>query len=291
MIFKWAETTRFGQAVWMILAMTFAAITTIFAKSLTEDLHVLEIVWMRLFLGCIFIWPFYRSIAKRNLPKLGLLHLLRAVILIGMTGLWFLALQLGPVAQAAAMSYTYPVFVLVFAAIFFGARIKRVDVLSLVLSFIGVALIFQLGTEQGEWQFKDMMQMLAVLASSVLIAIRVSVEKVMSVDLEPEDILLGSMLIATVLVLPSIIPIWITPTLKQVLNMLALTVTATLSQLFVIQLVRSGAWSIVSIFAFWEVLAAIVLGVLIFSESLPLIGVIGAGLIVAGGLTQVGRQE
>ena len=83
--------------------------------------------------------------------------------------------------------------------------------------------------------------------------------------------------------------VWITPTLSQALLLIGLAVTATLSQLFVIQLVRSDAWSVVSIFAFWEVLAAIMLGIVIFGESLSVLGTVGAGLIVLGGVLQVRR--
>ncbi len=133
--------------------------------------------------------------------------------------------------------------------------------------------------------------MAVVLCSSLLIAVRVSVEKVMTDKSDPEDILLGSMLIAGALVLPLVWPIWVTPSYPQVVLLIGLAGSATLSQLFVIRLIRSGAWSVVSTFAFWEVLAAISLGILIFGESLSPFGLVGALLIVAGGLLQIGRKS
>lgn len=270
--------------------MTLAAISTIFAKALTSDLHVIEILWLRLVLGCLFIWPLFRRSTGKLIPGFGKLHVLRAVILIGMTGLWFLALSLGPVSQAAAMSYTYPIFVLVFAAVFFGQKIRGLDVASLVISFAGIIVIFAKGWADATFTATDAIQLCVVLSTCLLIAIRITIEKVMSVELDPEDILLGSMAIATIMVAPMVVPVWQNPSLEQVAFLFGLALTATLSQLFVIQLVRIGSWSVVSIFAFWEVLAAIALGIVIFGESLALATALGAVLIVVGGLLQVVRR-
>ncbi len=132
--------------------------------------------------------------------------------------------------------------------------------------------------------------MVVILGSSILIAIRVSIEKVMTLDVDPEDILLGSMIIATVILLPVVALLWTSPNGSQIGLLAGLAVTATLAQLLVIRLVKKEEWSIVSVFAFWEVLAAIALGIMIFGESLSAIGVAGAVLIVAGGMLQVGRK-
>ena len=283
--------SRPTQAAWMIVAMTLAALATVIAKSLTEELGVIQILWLRLALGCLLLWPLAVATSRRALPGFSRLHALRAVILIGMTGLWFFALSLGPVGQAAVMSYTYPVFILVFAAIFFGQKIHAWDVGSLVLSFVGVAIIFSQGWEAGPATARDVLQICVVLCSSLLIAIRVSIEKVMTASAEPVDILLGSMMIATILVAPVTYLVWVPVNLHQVLLLTALALTATIAQLIVIWLVRSGAWSAVSIFAFWEVLAAILLAMILFGEMLAPAGAIGAVLIIAGGLILVARGD
>jgi len=283
--------SRASQAIWMIAAMTLAALATVLAKTLTGSLGVLQILWLRLALGCLLLWPLGVFTTGRGLPGFSRLHALRAVILIGMTGLWFFALSLGPVGQAAVMSYTYPVFILVFAAVFFGQKIHLWDVLSLLLSFVGVAVIFSQGWEAGPRSAQDLLQICVVLCSSLLIAIRVSVEKIMTASAEPVDILLGSMMIATVIVAPATYLVWQPVTTYQLLLLAALALTATIAQLIVIWLVRSGAWSAVSIFAFWEVLAAIVLAMILFGETLSTFAALGAALIIAGGLILVARGD
>ena len=75
------------------------------------------------------------------------------------------------------------------------------------------------------------------------------------------------------------------------LFLVGLALTATLAQLFVIYLLRIEAWSVVSIFAFWEVLAAVAFGILIFGESLSMVGFLGAAFIVGGGMLQVARKD
>lgn len=279
------------QAGWMIVAMTLAAVATVLAKLLTQELGVIQILWLRLVLGCLFLWPLAVVTIGRAMPAFTRLHALRAVVLIGMTGLWFFALSLGPVGRAAVMSYTYPVFILVFAAIFFGQKINGWDIISLVLSFIGVAVIFSRGWEGGATSAQGLLQVGVVLCSSILIAVRVSVEKVMTASVEPVDILMGSMMIATVIVAPAAYVVWVPINLHELLLLSAMSLTATIAQLIVIWLLRRGAWSAVSVFAFWEVLAAILLAMILFGEILAPVAAIGAVLIIAGGLILVVRGD
>ena len=64
----------------MILAMTLAALATVFAKALTDDMHVLQILWLRLVFGCILIWPLYLRVTGRSLPRVSAAHALRHIV-------------------------------------------------------------------------------------------------------------------------------------------------------------------------------------------------------------------
>ena len=272
------------------MAMSLAALASVFAKLLTDEFEVIQVLWFRLVLGCIFLIPLFISACGKRLPGFGKLHFLRAFLLVGMTGLWFYALQLGPISRAAAFSYTYPVLILIFSAIFFGERIQKLDILSVIVSFAGVAVVFQKGWSSEPFGPVDILQIAAVFGSCVFIATRVTVEKIMTAETPSEDILLGSMIIAAVLLLPFVVLDWKSPNLIQFWWLVGLATSATLSQLFVIQLVRKNAWKVVSVFAFWEVPATILFGILIFSESVSMFGIIGTALILAGGLIQIRRE-
>lgn len=72
----------------------------------------------------------------------------RNVVLLGLVGYWlssyfnFLGLQYITVALERLLLFIHPTFVLLLSALFFGRRITRRDVVAIVLSYLGIALVF-----------------------------------------------------------------------------------------------------------------------------------------------------
>jgi drug/metabolite transporter (DMT)-like permease len=100
---------------------------------------------------------------------------LRAVAALGFVGYYmasyfdFLGLQHITAALERLVLFLYPTFVMIMAAIFFGRRITSRDIAAVLLSYVGIALVFahDLTTQQGD----VVMGSLWVLLSALLYAI------------------------------------------------------------------------------------------------------------------------
>ncbi len=73
---------------------------------------------------------------------------LRAVLALGLVGYYlasyfdFLGLQYITAALERLILFIHPTFVLIFSALLFHRRITRRDIVAVVLSYIGIALVF-----------------------------------------------------------------------------------------------------------------------------------------------------
>jgi len=133
--------------IYMFLAMFFFTGMSIFIRKSSEQLHIMEVIFLRNLLACIIIVPILSSSGLHNFkmkePKL---FFFRAIVgSIGMIA-GFIAFTLIPLAQATAISFTTPIFVTIGAALVLGEVIKLRRIIAIIIGFLGMLIIVQPGS-------------------------------------------------------------------------------------------------------------------------------------------------
>ncbi len=102
-------------------------------------------------------------------PAARKVHLQRGIIVVFMSYLFFWGLARVPLAEAIALSFIAPIIALYLAAVFLGETIHRNAIYASLLGFSGV-LVIAWGRASGEYSEDSLLGMGAVLASAILYA-------------------------------------------------------------------------------------------------------------------------
>jgi S-adenosylmethionine uptake transporter len=97
------------------------------------------------------------------------IHLLRGVVVAAMALLFFWAIMRLPLAEAIALSFIAPLIALYLAALLLGETVGRQAIGASLLGLLGVGVILS-GRLQGHYEADSLLGAMAVLASAVLFA-------------------------------------------------------------------------------------------------------------------------
>jgi drug/metabolite transporter (DMT)-like permease len=126
------------------IAFTFM---TVLIRPAAEELHSLQIVFLRNLLGVVIMLPFVaRGIELRlwRSPNIRL-HLLRAVVTAVAMACWFTAIPHVALSEAVALNFTAPMFVTVLAALLLKETVRARRISALAVGFVGVLIVVRPG--------------------------------------------------------------------------------------------------------------------------------------------------
>ena len=133
-----------------VAALLFSLLHSL-VRQITADLHPFEVAFLRFGFSLIFILPWMpRSGAALRTTRIGL-HLLRAVLTVVGTLIWFTAITLMPLAQAVALNFTVPLFVTTGAKFFLGETVRARRWIATLIGFCGVLIILRPGFGDTSW--------------------------------------------------------------------------------------------------------------------------------------------
>jgi drug/metabolite transporter (DMT)-like permease len=131
-------------AVYMVLTGICLGLIGVFVKLIGHAVPVMTLNFLRVFIGFIFLLIWVPSIdrgvfhiSRRDWGEFALMGFLIAVSF----SLYNAANLYAPIANVVLLNYTYPFFVSLLAYFFLGERITRIDVMTLIVAFSGIALI------------------------------------------------------------------------------------------------------------------------------------------------------
>lgn len=142
-------------------------------------------------LGSLMIAPVWLAGARRwpSRRVLGL-HALRSVVNAGMALLFFIALVRLPMAEAMALSFIAPLIALYLAAVLLGETIRRQAIAASLLGLAGVAVIVADRLGDGSATQDALIGVIAVLASAVLYAMNLVLQRKLALLAGPIEIAL-----------------------------------------------------------------------------------------------------
>ncbi|MEQ8745084.1 DMT family transporter [Parasphingorhabdus sp.] len=154
----------------VLVGLLSFAMMDVVMKSLAIELGAYNALLWRV-LGSLAIVSVIFFAGRPKMPSRAArrVHMQRGIIVIFMSYLFFWGLARVPLAEAIALSFIAPIIALYLAAVFLGETIHRNAIYASVLGFSGV-LVIAWGGASGEYSEDSLLGMGAILASAVLYA-------------------------------------------------------------------------------------------------------------------------
>ncbi|MCB1971162.1 MAG: DMT family transporter [Geminicoccaceae bacterium] len=272
-------------AVFILLASIGFPAMGALSRILGDRLHSFEISFARAFFGFLLLLPlFWRDgFSLLRTDRLGT-HVVRSIC--GTVGLLcgFYAYNHMALADAVAISFTKPLFMVVLAALMLHETVRRRRWLATAAGFAGVAIMLRPG--DGVIDPAALVALLGALAASfvaILIKQLVATER-------KATILAYLGIISTILTGIPAWFVWQTPTLHEILLMVAMASVGSLSQLLMMHGYKLGEASALAPFDYARLPVAAIYGALIFSEQ-PDIHTYAGGVVIVFATFYLARLE
>ncbi|MDB3920947.1 DMT family transporter [Paracoccaceae bacterium] len=262
----------------MLGAVFLFTVMDAIAKQLTKEVGLIQTIWVRYtgqaLLVFLIVLPRLREVAKSQYPKL---QLLRSVVLMAATCLFFLSISKIGLAEATAIMDINPVLITLGAFLFLGEKIGPRRILGIIASMIGALIIIRPGT--------DVFTIYAVLplVAAVCYTTYNLTTRFVGNRESPWTSLLYSALFGAV-VFSCMVPFfWQPVSLFAAGLMVLLSLCGTFSQLFLIRALAIGEASLLAPFAYVGLIYATIWGLVFFGEFPDEWSIIGAIIIAISG--------
>ena len=263
----------------MILGAFFLSIVPVFVKLIPMEsgIPVTQKLFMR---GAVATLALAAVLLTRGISfRPGSPVLLGARSLLGIMGMlaYFIAVEGMPLAEAVTINKLSPFFVLILSWLFLGEKLKKIQMLAIILGFGGVIVILRPGSIP--LTFPAGLAVISALfagsAYTVLRALRKTDRPLLVVFWFSASI--------TVFFLPSVILNGVIPDFKSLAFLFCIGIAGTAGQLFMTKAYRCGPGGEVAVYGYLSVVFSMTWQILVFN-SVPDIAVFaGAALILAGG--------
>ncbi|MFK8078223.1 MAG: DMT family transporter [Granulosicoccus sp.] len=266
------------------------------AKILGDTLSPLQVTWGRfafqaLIMG-IAIVALYGSATLK--PKRPLVHGVRGILLAIATTFFFFSLVYLPLADAIAIFFVQPMLLTLLSAFFLGETIGWHRRLAVIAGFIGALLIIKPGSES--FTLAATLPIGAAFFFSVYLVVTRSVANIDN----PMTMQFASGVGATIAVSVGLIPGTLAnnsawgaqlPTTIEWAYLACIGLIAAVGHLLVVIAVNRAPTSVLAPFGYVEIIAATLLGWIIFSDWPDTLSWLGISIIVLSGLYVFVREQ
>ena len=272
-------------ALWMLGAVTAFACMDALIKWVGQTLDPFQIALFRCLFGGLFVLPF----ALREGPSAlrtrrwgG--HLGRALIGYTAMTLGFYAVTHLPLADATALSFTRPLFMIVLAVLFLGEAVRWRRWSATGIGFLGVLVM----ARPGEGGF-DFAALVAIAATLFVAGVGVMLKRLSATE-RPETIIFYFTVISSLLALGPALYVWRTPRWIDIAIMMLLGGLGSLGQYLTIRAYRVAEATAVDPVDYARLLLATGFGFALFAELPDRWTALGAAIII-GSTLYITRRE
>ncbi len=261
---------------WMFFTgLCFVAVTAL-VKYLGDRIPPAEAAFLRYFLGLVFLIPMVRPILQARLTgRQWRLSAMRGAFHTGGVMLWFYAMTAIPIAEVTAMNYLAPVYVSIGAVLVLGERLAARRIAAVIMALIGAAIILRPGfreVEQGHW---------AMLLAAIVFAGSYLTAKILA-DEVPAAVVVGLLSVFVTLGLaPFALANWVTPTVAELGLLFLVAIFATGGHYTMTLAFAAAPVTVTQPITFLQLVWAMLLGALLFSEPVDIWVIFGGAVILA----------
>lgn len=227
-------------------------------------------------------------------PRMGLslvrtrrlgLQVIRGLLLVGSTGLFYLALRYLPLAEAAAITFVAPVIVTALSGPMLGERAAGRQWIAVTLGFVGVLVIIRPGGAM----------LTAASVFPLITALLFALYQVMTRKLagreNPFTTLFFTAVVGTLATSLALPFSWQTPTLMQAALMVAIGCLGGLGHFLLIRAVEVASPTVLAPYVYTQLLWSTLLAFVAFGEFPDPLSLLGMLVIVVAGLLAVNWQR
>ena len=271
----------------IVAAVTTFAVMDTTAKYLARTYPVPSIVWARYAAQTLFLIAVLAPRRKLDLLRTRRrgLQIGRGCVLAASTMLYFSALALMPIAEAAAITFLSPLILTVLSAWLLKERVRRSAWAALIAGFVGVLIIIRPGGE-----VFTPAAVLPVLTAVCFAIYQLLPRKLAGVD-STMTTLFYSAVVGTLMLTVALPAYWELPdTLLDGVLFAILGVLASVGHFLLIRAFEHAAPSVLAPFVYSQLVAVLLLGYLVFGEFPDGWSLFGMAIIVLAGAWIAARQ-
>lgn len=272
----------------VIAAVSLFSVMDSGAKYLAERYPPILVTWARFFFNVlvmlIVLGPSLgRKLIQTKRPRL---QLVRGLALGGSSVLFVTALPHMRLADATAVTFLVPMLVTLGAVFVFGQRAPSGTWVALVISFIGVLLVIQPGGSAFTWWALMPLGTAVCAATYQLLTSRVA-----GIDSGTTSLFIGALVSVALLTLPALF-VWEWPhNLTDAAVFVGIGTIGALSHYLIIRSFEYAPAATLAPYAYLQIIAAMLMGLLVFGNFPGLLAILGISMIVTTGMVMALRQR
>ncbi|WP_299673143.1 DMT family transporter [uncultured Roseobacter sp.] len=297
---------RPGRAIALKLCAVFLfMVMAAIIKSVSGQVPPGQAVFFRsLFaIPVIALWLAQRGQLRAGLIPSNLMgHVWRGVFGTSAMALTFAGLGLLPLPEVTAIGYATPLFAVIFAALFLGERIRLIRISAVALGLVGVMIVIapRLSVGADEISRAATLGAVMVLVASILRAlVQIHVRRLVQTDHTAAIVFYFSVTASCLALLsaplgwvidhPSFV--WVWPAQSVILWLITAGLIGGVAQIMVTSSYRFGGASMLAPFDYASMIFAALIGYLGFNEVPTGPILLGASLVIAGGILIIWREH
>ncbi|NML35046.1 DMT family transporter [Paraburkholderia antibiotica] len=278
------------RSVALILVSMFCfALVDALAKSLALAYPANEVTFFRMLFGlfpavamCLRGEPLAERL--RQLDVRG--QTLRALTLLGASGLFFAGLPYMPLSEAVAIVYSETLLVIVLAPLLLKETLKPRDALAAAIGFAGVLFVVRPDGSHSSWLGPALLIASALCGALSIIQIK----RIKASDDSGVTVLYFTM-VGTLVMSVSLLFAWRTPSFEALAIMAMLGVFATAGQLLMTMAFRQADAGALAPYNYTSIVWAALFGYLVWGETIGGLSLFGIALIVGSSIVVAMRGK
>lgn len=267
-------------AIWMMASTVVFSAMQAAGKYLGDTFHSFELTFFRALFATIAVLPFVMRLGLAGFrTRRHSLHLLRGFFGAAASFCVFYAVTHIPLADATAISFTRPLFMIMVAVFLLGEVVRIRRWTATVIGFGGVLLMIRPG-------FGGVFDLgaLAALGSALFFCLAHVCVKRLATTEDPMTIMIYYSVVSTLMLLPPTLAVWVTPSLTELLILALMGALGALAQTCIVHSLRAGDATVVEPFEYVRLLPAVAWGYMLFGHFPSSWTFLGAAVIILANL-------
>jgi drug/metabolite transporter (DMT)-like permease len=256
------------------------------ATWLTQYHPVPQLVWARFSFQFLLMLALFRpsrplALLRTQRP---VLQVVRSLLLLGSSLLFFMAIRYIPLADAAAIGQASPLIATLLAVVFLGERIGVRRIVAILVGFLGVLLILRPGV--------GVMHPAALFALGVAVAYAAFqiVTRKLGATEAPMNTLFWSAVVGTA-VMSAVVPLfWSEASLAHWAMMAVMGIIGGGGHYLVIRAFRLAPVGVLAPFSYFQLIVSAIMGYVVFDQFPDAWTILGAGVLTLSGLYVLYRE-
>lgn len=273
----------------MLVAMAVLPFLDVIAKHLGDiGVPVIQIVWARMFFGTLLTLPIvvgqlgWKPILKPDSPGI---QVIRSLLLLTSTGLYFWSLKYLPVADALAIFFVQALAVTMLSPFMLGEHVGIRRWIATIVGFIGTLIIIRPGFQTFN------LGILLALGSGFATAVYMLLTRKIAGRANAILTTLHTNAAGMVLVSIAVIFVWKPPTTEQWMLFVLLALFATVGHYLIVRSFDYAEASMLAPFSYTEIIMAVIGGWYFFGDFPDKWTFIGVGILIASAIYTSYRER